>query len=85
MELFYGGGGCQNPDFCYRFLVETVTNEMYQWCQDYPLNGPFERWYVKHRHKWIAGGVWAILRKQRQIAFAPWMLLGALFSQFMVI
>ena len=34
---------------------------------------------------WIAGGVWAILRKQRQIAFAPWMLLGALFSQFMVI
>lgn len=51
MELFYGGGGNQNPDFCYRFLVENVTNEMYTWCQNYPLNGPFERWYVKYRHR----------------------------------
>lgn len=51
MEMFYGGGGRSNPDFCYRFVVETVTNEMYTWCKDYPLNGPFERWYVKYRHK----------------------------------
>ena len=51
MELFYGGGGASNPNFCYRFLVETVTNEMYSWCLDYPLTGPFERWYVEYRHK----------------------------------
>ena len=51
MELFYGSGGSQNPNFVHRFLVERVTNEMYMWCQDYPLNGPFERWYVQHRFK----------------------------------
>lgn len=51
MEYFYGGGGNSNPEFCYRFLVERVTNEMWSWCEKYPLNGPFERWYVKHRHK----------------------------------
>ena len=51
MEYFYGGGGRSNPDFCYRFLVEEVTNEMWKWCEDYPLNGPFERWYVQHNTK----------------------------------
>ena len=33
---------------------------------------------------WISGGVWAIIRKQSQIAFAPWMLAGAFISQIMV-
>ncbi len=33
---------------------------------------------------WISGGVWAIIRKEAQIAFAPWMLLGAFISQIMV-
>lgn len=47
MEHFYGGGGNNNPDFTYRFLVKTVPNEMYKWCEDYPLNGPFERWHFK--------------------------------------
>lgn len=51
MEYFYGGGGRSNPDFCYRFLVKEVTEEMYDWCGDYPLNGPFERWYIEHKHK----------------------------------
>jgi prepilin signal peptidase PulO-like enzyme (type II secretory pathway) len=33
---------------------------------------------------WIAGGVWAIIRKEGQIAFAPWMLVGAFISQIMM-
>ena len=33
---------------------------------------------------WILGGAWAVIRNQRQIAFAPWMLSGAFISQFMV-
>lgn len=33
---------------------------------------------------WIAGGVWAIIRREGQIAFAPWMLVGAVISQFMM-
>lgn len=33
---------------------------------------------------WISGGVWAIIRKEAQIAFAPWMLLGAFITQIMV-
>ena len=51
MEYFYGGGGRSNPDFTYRFLVKQVTEEMYDWCGDYPLNGPFERWYIQHNTK----------------------------------
>ena len=48
MEKFYGGGGRSNPDFVYRFEVKDVTNEMYEWCEDYPLTGPFERWYIHY-------------------------------------
>lgn len=33
---------------------------------------------------WIAGGVWAIIARASQIAFAPWMLFGAVISQFMM-
>ena len=51
MEYFYGGGGRSNPDFLYRFLVKEVTNEMWKWCENYPLTGPFERWYVQHNGK----------------------------------
>lgn len=51
MELFYGSGGRSNPDFCYRFLVREVTDSMWKWLEDYPLNGPFERWYIQHRFK----------------------------------
>jgi hypothetical protein len=48
MEKFYGGGGRSNPDFVYRFEVKTVSNEMYEWCEQYPLTGPFERWYIQY-------------------------------------
>lgn len=51
MEYFYGGGGRSNPDFIYRFLVKEVTNDMWAWCENYPLTGPFERWYVQHNVK----------------------------------
>ena len=51
MEYFYGGGGRSNPDFCYRFLVESIPPEMYRWCTEYPLTGPFERWYIQHNGK----------------------------------
>jgi len=51
MEYFYGGGGRSNPDFCYRFLVKSVPDVMWAWCERYPLTGPFERWYIQHRFK----------------------------------
>jgi hypothetical protein len=51
MEHFYGGGGRSDPDFIYRFEVKDVTNEMWKWCENYPLTGPFERWYVRHLNK----------------------------------
>lgn len=49
MEYFYGGGGRSDPDFVYRFLVKEITNDMWRWCEAYPLTGPFERWYVKRQ------------------------------------
>ena len=51
MELFYGGGGRSNPDFVYRFLVKEVSDSMWHWLEDYPLNGPFERWYIQRNGK----------------------------------
>jgi prepilin signal peptidase PulO-like enzyme (type II secretory pathway) len=33
---------------------------------------------------WILGGVWALLSKQPKIAFAPWMLSGALIAQILI-
>ena len=33
---------------------------------------------------WITGGVWAIITRASQIAFAPWMLFGAVISQIMM-
>lgn len=51
MELFYGGGGRSNPDFCYRFLVREVPDAMWKWLEEYPLTGPFERWYIQRNGK----------------------------------
>jgi hypothetical protein len=48
MEYFYSGGGNNRPDFTYRFLVSKITEEMYDWCGNYPLTGPFERWHIIH-------------------------------------
>ena len=51
MEYFYGGGGRSKPDFTYVFLFKEVTSEMFEWCENYPLTGPFERWYIQHNVK----------------------------------
>lgn len=51
MEYFYGGGGNNRPDFVYRFLVTKVTEDMYKWCESYPLDGPFERFHVVWNYK----------------------------------
>jgi len=51
MEYFYGGGGNNRPSFTYRFLVTRVTEEMFHWCERYPLTGPFERWHVIYNYK----------------------------------
>jgi hypothetical protein len=46
MEYFYGGGGNNRPTFIYRFFVTKVTDDMFKWCEAYPLTGPFERWHA---------------------------------------
>jgi hypothetical protein len=51
MDYFYGGGGNNRPDFTYRFLVKRVSPEMFKWCEEYPLTGPFERWHVIYNYK----------------------------------
>jgi Flp pilus assembly protein protease CpaA len=33
---------------------------------------------------WILGGLWAIASKQTKIAFAPWMLIGAIIPQILL-
>ena len=48
MEYFYGGGGRSNPDFIYRFEVKGITQDMWEWCENYPSRGSFERWHVQH-------------------------------------
>lgn len=59
MEYFYGGGGASNPNFVYRFLMKEITTDMWHWCEQYPLTGPFERWHIVHNfqssHKGITG------------------------------
>lgn len=56
MEYFYGGGGNSNPDFTYRFRVKEIPPDMYRWCTEYPLTGPFERWHIKHKRIPYQGG-----------------------------
>jgi hypothetical protein len=48
MERFYSGGGNSNPDFVYKFKVKSVPDDMWNWCENYPLTGPFQRWYVDY-------------------------------------
>ena len=33
---------------------------------------------------WFLGGCWAVLSRQRKVAFAPWMLIGGMLAQIMV-
>ena len=51
MEYFYSGGGNNRPSFTYRFLMEKITDDMFDWCGEYPLNGPFERWHIIHNYQ----------------------------------
>lgn len=46
MEYFWSDGGNNRPDFTYRYTVKEITTQMYEWCQNYPLTGPFERFHI---------------------------------------
>ena len=46
MELYYGGGGAQNPRFPHTVKVNTVSAEAYGWLQDYPGLEYFDRFYI---------------------------------------
>ena len=48
MNLFQVGGGSK-PWFANRFTVERCSTEMFEWLTAYPLQGPFERFYVEWR------------------------------------
>ena len=51
MEYFWSGGGNNRPSFTYRFLMRKITDDMYHWCEAYPLDGPFERWHIIHNYQ----------------------------------
>lgn len=46
MEFYFTSGGNNRPDFTYRFTLKKMTTEMFTWCEQYPLNGPFQRFHV---------------------------------------
>lgn len=46
MKYFNRGPGA-DPYFEHRFHVKVVTEEMFDWCKNYPLDGPFERWHIE--------------------------------------
>lgn len=48
MKYFEHGGGA-NPYFRYRIIVSIFTEEMYDWCNSYPLHEDFHRWHVEWR------------------------------------
>jgi hypothetical protein len=50
MEYYFPSGGNNRPDFTYRFLMRKITEEMFDWCGNYPLDGPFERWHIIHNY-----------------------------------
>ncbi len=46
MELYYGGGGAQNPRFRYSVWVAGPSAEMYEWLQNHPGLDCFDRFYI---------------------------------------
>ncbi len=46
MELYYGGGGAQNPRFRYTVYVSGPSAEMYEWLQNHPGLECFDRFYI---------------------------------------
>ena len=81
MEYFYSGGGNPNPDFVYRFMVTDVPEEMYSWLADYPLNGPFDLWYIKRRSVDYKGGTIHTTQVQIENRRAAYMFMLA-FSEY---
>ena len=46
MELYFSSGGAQNPRFRYTVNIRGPSSEMYQWLQEYPGEGCFDRFYI---------------------------------------
>ena len=46
MKAYYSWGGKSDPEFRYKVKVDRATAEMIKWCDDYPLNRNFERYYI---------------------------------------
>ena len=46
MKYFERGGGA-DPYFRHRIKVSKVTEDMYDWCNRYPLDGDCERWHIE--------------------------------------
>jgi hypothetical protein len=46
MEYFYSDGGNNRPGFAYRFTLKEINSDIWNWCSEYPLYGPFDRWHV---------------------------------------
>lgn len=46
MKYFHPGPGAP-PYFRNRIKVSKVTENMYEWCEAYPLNSDFERWHIE--------------------------------------
>ena len=46
MEYFWSEGGNNRPNFTYRFTMKEITTPMYEWCEQYPANGPFQRFHI---------------------------------------
>lgn len=46
MKYFQRGGGA-NPYFRHRFNFSKVTEDMFDWCNSYPLDGACERWHIE--------------------------------------
>jgi hypothetical protein len=50
MEYFWSDGGNNRPSFPYCFLMKEINDEIYDWCGNYPLDGPFERWHIIYNY-----------------------------------
>jgi hypothetical protein len=57
MELYYGGGGAQNPRFRYTVWSKGPSAEMYEWLQNHPGLSCFDRFYINWTGKRIDGQI----------------------------
>lgn len=70
MEYFDGGGGSSNPYFINQVKVKKVSDEMWQWCNDYELPGHFSRWYVHWGHSAAPYDIVQFEREEPALMFA---------------